>query len=949
MKRHLNTSYRLVWNHITGTLVVASELARSRGKRAGVAVAMSLAAVTSVPALAADTVVQAGETVNGGTLTNHDNQIVFGTANGMTISTGLELGPDSEENTGGQWIQNGGIAGNTTVTTNGRQVVLEGGTASDTVIRDGGGQSLNGLAVNTTLNNRGEQWVHEGGVATGTIINRDGYQSVKSGGLATGTIINTGAEGGPDSDNSYTGQKVQGTAESTTINKNGRQIILFSGIARDTLIYAGGDQSVHGRALNTTLNGGYQYVHKDGLALNTVINEGGWQVVKAGGAVGNTTINQNGELRVHAGGEATAVTQNTGGALVTSTAATVTGSNRLGNFTVENGKADGVVLESGGRLDVLESHSAQNTLVDDGGILAVSAGGKATDVTMTSGGALIADSGATVEGTNASGKFSIDGISGQASGLLLENGGSFAVNAGGQAGNTTVGHRGTLTLAAGGNLSGRTQLSKGASMVLNGDVVSTGDIVNAGEIRFDNQTTPDAALSRAVAKGDSPVTFHKLTTSNLTGQGGTINMRVRLDGSNTSDQLVINGGQATGKTWLAFTNVGNSNLGVATSGQGIRVVDAQNGATTEEGAFALSRPLQAGAFNYTLNRDSDEDWYLRSENAYRAEVPLYTSMLTQAMDYDRILAGSRSHQTGVNGENNSVRLSIQGGHLGHDNNGGIARGATPESSGSYGFVRLEGDLLRTEVAGMSLTTGVYGAAGHSSVDVKDDDGSRAGTVRDDAGSLGGYLNLVHTSSGLWADIVAQGTRHSMKASSDNNDFRARGWGWLGSLETGLPFSITDNLMLEPQLQYTWQGLSLDDGQDNAGYVKFGHGSAQHVRAGFRLGSHNDMNFGKGTSSRDTLRDSAKHSVRELPVNWWVQPSVIRTFSSRGDMSMGTAAAGSNMTFSPSRNGTSLDLQAGLEARVRENITLGVQAGYAHSVSGSSAEGYNGQATLNVTF
>ncbi|EFF9473341.1 autotransporter adhesin Ag43, partial [Escherichia coli] len=597
-----------------GTLVVASELARSRGKRAGVAVALSLAAVTSVPALAADKVVQAGETVNDGTLTNHDNQIVFGTANGMTISTGLELGPDSEENTGGQWIQNGGIAGNTTVTTNGRQVVLEGGTASDTVIRDGGGQSLNGLAVNTTLNNRGEQWVHEGGVATGTIINRDGYQSVKSGGLATGTIINTGAEGGPDSDNSYTGQKVQGTAESTTINKNGRQIILFSGLARDTLIYAGGDQSVHGRALNTTLNGGYQYVHRDGLALNTVINEGGWQVVKAGGAAGNTTINQNGELRVHAGGEATAVTQNTGGALVTSTAATVIGTNRLGNFTVENGKADGVVLESGGRLDVLESHSAQNTLVDDGGTLAVSAGGKATSVTITSGGALIADSGATVEGTNASGKFSIDGTSGQASGLLLENGGSFTVNAGGQAGNTTVGHRGTLTLAAGGSLSGRTQLSKGASMVLNGDVVSTGDIVNAGEIRFDNQTTPDAALSRAVAKGDSPVTFHKLTTTNLTGQGGTINMRVSLDGSNASDQLVINGGQATGKTWLAFTNVGNSNLGVATSGQGIRVVDAQNGATTEEGAFALSRPLQAGAFNYTLNRDSDEDWYLRSEN-----------------------------------------------------------------------------------------------------------------------------------------------------------------------------------------------------------------------------------------------------------------------------------------------------------------------------------------------
>ncbi len=74
----------------------------------------------------------------------------------------------------------------------------------------------------------------------------------------------------------------------------------------------------------------------------------------------------------------------------------------------------------------------------------------------------------------------IDGTSGQASGLLLEMA-QLTVNAGGQAGNTTVGHRGTLTLAAGGSLSGRTQLSKGASMVLNGDVVSTGDIVNAGD------------------------------------------------------------------------------------------------------------------------------------------------------------------------------------------------------------------------------------------------------------------------------------------------------------------------------------------------------------------------------------------------------------------------------------------------------------------------------------
>ncbi|EON5346416.1 AIDA repeat-containing protein, partial [Escherichia coli] len=138
------------------------------------------------------------------------------------------------------------------------------------------------------------------------------------------------------------------------INKNGRQIVAAEGTANTTVVYAGGDQTVHGYALDTTLNGGNQYVHNGGTASDTVVNSDGWQVVKDGAVAENTTVNHKGKLQVNAGGVAVDVTQNQGGALVTSTAATVLGSNRLGNFAVENGKADGVVLESGGRLDVLE-------------------------------------------------------------------------------------------------------------------------------------------------------------------------------------------------------------------------------------------------------------------------------------------------------------------------------------------------------------------------------------------------------------------------------------------------------------------------------------------------------------------------------------------------------------------------------------------------------------------
>lgn len=106
--------------------------------------------------------------------------------------------------------------------------------------------------------------MHEGAIATGTVINDKGWQVVKPGTVATDTVVNTGAEGGPDAENGDTGQFVRGDAVRTTINKNGRQIVRAEGTANTTVVYAGGDQTVHGHALDTTLNGGYQYVHNGG-------------------------------------------------------------------------------------------------------------------------------------------------------------------------------------------------------------------------------------------------------------------------------------------------------------------------------------------------------------------------------------------------------------------------------------------------------------------------------------------------------------------------------------------------------------------------------------------------------------------------------------------------------------------------------------------------------------
>ncbi|EKN3383797.1 AIDA repeat-containing protein [Yersinia enterocolitica] len=1047
MKRNLNTSYRLVWNEVLGAFVVVSELAKAKGKRSTAVLALAVAGLVASPSALADdapgniSTVAAGDVASNTVISNHDTQLVSGTANNTVINTGQEYGDDEEANSGGQFVQTGGVANQTTINGNGLQGVLAGGSATDTTVNSGGGQSVHGQATDTVLNG-GAQWVHNGGSVSGTVINEGGYQLVKAGAQATGNVINTGAQGGPDAENSD-GMFVAGTATDTTINANGRQIIAAGGLTTGTVIKAGGDQSVHGSANTTRLDGGNQYVHAGASATDTVINAGGWQVVKSGATADNTTVNTDGKLQVSAGGNATNVTQNTGGALVTNTSATVSGTNSLGNFSVDaaTASATNVLLENGGRLDVLGNGSADTTTVNQGGILAVSSGGKAQNIVIHDGGVLIADTGATVSGTNTSGAFGIDGATGKASNLRLDNGSQFTVLGNGSADNTTVGAGSTLNVAQGGTLTGTTSFGDGASLTgnatnsgqlyfnngnaaINGSVSGDGQLLKEGtgtltvsngtlsqsqvnlkqgalalnnaiinsdiiaqsgtQVRLTGNSVMNGAIdptdvtldsgarwniqrgaavksvldkldnagtiSFAPAPANSPFVPETLTVTNLTGRNGTINLSIRLDDPTfPTDRLVIDGGQATGKTWLNFTNTGDAGLGLATTGNGIKVVEAINGATTEAGAFALGRKLQAGAYNYTLSHGSaDENWYLSSEAGYRAEVALYSSLFAQSMDYDRALAGTYSQRSSaVNDQGFWGR--IQGGHTGHDGNGGIAQGDTPESSGSYGFIQLGGDLFKHDTGTLSLTSGLYGAAGQSSVDVKNDDRSAAGSVRDTVYSLGGYLTAVQDASGLWADVVAQGSRHSLKASSADNRFETDGTGWLASVETGLPFNISQGLVLEPQLQYVWQGLSLDNGHDNGGYVNFGDGSAQHVRAGLRFGSSSEMDFGQGTSTVAGLTDSMKHSTSEMPMNWWVRPSVIRTFSSDGDMSMGTATAGSNVSFTPSQDGTSLDLQAGIEARVRQNVTLGVQGGYTRSVSGNSAAGYNGQATLKVAF
>ena len=116
-------------------------------------------------------------------------------------------------------------------------------------------------------------------------------------------------------------------------------------------------------------------------------------------------------------------------------------------------------------------------------------------------------------------------------------------------------------------------------------------------------------------------------TGNYVGESGQLLLHTFLGTDDSpSDELVISSGTGSGTTSILVTNVDGP--GALTLANGIRVVDAINGATTTGDAFTLGGPAAAGPFEYLLFRggvtpstETDNDWFLRNTTAEILEPP----------------------------------------------------------------------------------------------------------------------------------------------------------------------------------------------------------------------------------------------------------------------------------------------------------------------------------------
>ncbi|ENJ7988144.1 autotransporter adhesin Ag43, partial [Escherichia coli] len=305
---------------------------------------------------------------------------------------------------------------------------------------------------------------------------------------------------------------------------------------------------------------------------------------------------------VRNGGAATTVSMGNGGVLLADSGAAVSGTRSDGKaFSIGGGQADALMLEKGSSFTLNAGDTATDTTVNGG--LFTARGGTLAGTTTLNNGAILTLSGKTVNNdtlTIREGDALLQGGSLTGNGSVEKSGsGTLTVS------NTTLTQKavnlneGTLTLNDS-TVTTDVIAQRGTALKLTGSTVLNGaiDPTNVTLASGATWNIPDNATVQSVVDDLShagqihftstrtgkfvPAT---LKVKNLNGQNGTISLRVRPDmAQNNADRLVIDGGRATGKTILNMVNAGNSASGLATSGKGIQVVEAINGATTEEGA-----------------------------------------------------------------------------------------------------------------------------------------------------------------------------------------------------------------------------------------------------------------------------------------------------------------------------------------------------------------------------
>lgn len=462
-----------------------------------------------------------------------------------------------------------------------------------------------------------------------------------------------------------------------------------------------------------------------------------------------------------------------------------------------------------------------------------------------------------------------------------------------------------------------------------------------------------------LTNGASGATDSLTILGNYIGTGGRLALQTVLgtDGSPT-DTLVISGAGATasGSTAIAVTNLGGA--GALTTADGIAVVIAQGGATTQAGAFSLAGPVAAGPFEYLLFKGgvsggSQDNWFLRSTLVappllpqpaptpapgtpplppapppgsppiplYRPEVAVHSVVPAVARSLGLVTLGTYHERVG--GENQQPGSRAWGRLFGQHIEQQFSGTVRPDFQGTLAGFQTGLDLWRLAGAGHRDHAGVYAAYAQANGNVRGFaiglENAAAGKVSLDATSFGAYWTHMGP-TGWYLDGVLQASvldgdprsHRGVGAHVSGNAFAA-------SLEGGYPIPIMAGLILESQAQAIWQHLSLDGTSDRFSTIAFDTSDGFTGRLGARL-------QGKLPTATALLLPYLKTNV------WW---------NAAGTDTISFAATPVTATS----RGAAVEVGGGVTARLGPAVSLFGEASYLTSIDGQDVETVRGTVGL----
>ncbi|WP_424239031.1 autotransporter-associated beta strand repeat-containing protein [Achromobacter sp.] len=509
---------------------------------------------------------------------------------------------------------------------------------------------------------------------------------------------------------------------------------------------------------------------------------------------------------------------------------------------------------------------------------------------------------------------------------------------------------------------------------LNGYSQSTAGVTNAGLINMGTGSAPGTTL----------------TTPNYVGQGGRIAMNTLLGGDGSpSDRLVVNGGAASGSSSLIVANAGGA--GALTTGNGILLVDAVNGGTTAASAFTLGNAggyVAAGPYAYTLQRSSVDgsglqNWYLRSTvdcaaapsnpackqpeppvppnppvppvppnpptpvppapPNYRPEVSTAVATPELALRYGATFLDSLHERIGearyalpsTPAGSNSLAWGRVIGVTGERNgsNSGILGSRGPDYDYKIYGLQSGVDLYRRANANGSMDhAGAYVAFGRATADVDHLDGRSAGQAAMNGVTLGGYWTHIGK-AGWYVDAVIQGTRYDVDngRSPEGYNLDTRGFGFATSLESGYPFRLNDEWVIEPQAQLVFQKVNLNDADDGAAKIRFNDVDSLRGRVGVRL-------------ARTVELDPGPEGKRVATT--WLRASLVNEFLTNPTTEF--SSQNGYVPFRADMKGMSVQLNLGADVGVKRNVSVYGSVGSEISLRGDG-QNFNGKLGVKIAF